>query len=319
MTASEHGPELELRQQPGDDPYWQDSAFLVWYDRDRGVGGILRIGHEPNREGGRVVLWFGLAAKGGKRYRRNYLGALEEGDLLSDGFGALDGRYRVTYDGAVQYDVDDEDCSISLTADDFHPRTDLFPESSGKLSDEFAPVHFESAGRISGVVELGGMRHEIDGLYQRDRSFGIRRWDTLLNHRWMPGSFGSERSFGSVAWHATDGSIRRYGYVADGQSISRADDVDIVVALAPDGTTHRGGRLEMTRENRRLLAVDGRPVAEWLFHHEGTAVVESICEIESDGRRGFCALEVSTNPRAGSAPVTTALHATTAEGLTQEE
>jgi hypothetical protein len=183
QPVAAHEEQLERRQAPGPDPWWQDSAFLEWYARDAGVGGVFRIGHEPNQNGGSAALWFGLATGDGKRYRRNAVAPLSDQDRLPNGFGALDGRYRITYDGAVRYEMDDDDCRVRLVAEDFYPRTDLFPRSAGMLSDEFARAHFEAAGRITGTVELAGTSYAIDGLYQRDRSFGVRRWDTLLNHR----------------------------------------------------------------------------------------------------------------------------------------
>jgi hypothetical protein len=45
------------------------------------------------------------------------------------------------------------------------------------------------------------------------------------------------------------------------------------------------------------------------------ACVDAICEVELDGRVGFCDLEVSTNPRAGSGRITAAVRAAMADGV----
>jgi hypothetical protein len=47
--------------------------------------------------------------------------------------------------------------------------------------------------------------------------------------------------------------------------------------------------------------------------------VDAICEIEVDGKPGFCDLAVSTNPRLGSGPITAALRANTVDGISHRE
>jgi hypothetical protein len=194
---TQHSEASEGRQRP--DPgeeWWQDSVFVTWHAAAAGIGGIFRIGHEPNHNGGVSALWFGLVTKDGLRYRRNGAPALTGADRLADGFGALEGRYRQVYDGRMRYLVDDEDLHVELEVEDFYPRTDFFPSDAGTVSEDFASAHYECSGAITGLVALGGREYEVDGLCHRDHSWGPRRWDMLLNHRWMPGTFGPELSFG---------------------------------------------------------------------------------------------------------------------------
>src|SRR5919197_875284 len=150
----------------------------------------------------------------------------------------------------MRYRVADEDCQLDLAVEDFYPRTDFFPPDAGTLVDDFASSHYETSGRVTGTVVLGGVTYEVDGLGHRDHSWGTRRWDTLLNHRWVPGTFGPDLSFGSIAWHRVD-------------------------------------------------------------------CVDAFCEVLHQGRIGFCVPEVSTNPRGGSGPITTALRASRIDGLSK--
>jgi hypothetical protein len=314
----EHGPESEQRQTPEADEWWQDSAFLTFNDRESGIGGVIRIGHEPNHAGGISALWFGLVTHDGRRFRRNTTNRLGPEDRLADGFGALDGRYRITHDGSrVHYRVDDGVCRAELTVEDFYPRTDFFPKSAGSLVEEFASSHFECSGAVSGVIELDDHRYEVQGLCHRDRSWGLRRWDTLLNHRWIPGTVGPELSFGSISWHAVDGSISQFGYVVRDGIIEYADEIDVVVAMEVDGTTFRGATSSWTFADgaRAPLVLECTPYDAMVFEHHGVGDVDSICEVTVDGAPGFCDLEVSTNPRAGRGPVTSALRAVSQDGL----
>ncbi|WP_320671852.1 DUF7065 domain-containing protein [Patulibacter defluvii] len=311
----QHPDASELRQRPDpSDEWWQDSVFVTWHAHDAGIGGTMRIGHEPHHAGGIAALWFGLVTADGQRYRRNLATRLTDGDRLPDGFGALGGRYRQRFDGRVRIEAVDDELELALEIEDFYPRTDFFPSDAGTVSDDFASAHFETSGRIVGHVRLGERAYEVDGLCHRDHSWGTRRWDTLLNHRWIPGTFGPELSFGSIAWHGVDGTVRQFGYLVRDGAVTRADAVDITVTFEPDGTTYRGGRAVWTMPDGERFAIDCAPIDATLSEHHGVAVVDAICPLERDGRRGFCDLEVSTNPRGGAGPITAALRANVSDG-----
>jgi hypothetical protein len=315
QTVVTHGEESDLPQSPGADEWWQDSAFLSWYDAAAGVSGIFRIGHEPNYSGGTVAVWFGVMTADGVRYRRNCAVALESADRLENGFGGLGGRYRTFYDNGVRYRVEDDDCRAELIVEDFYPRTDFFSARQGSLGEEFASRHFETSGRIRGSIDVAGQRYEIDGLCHRDRSWGIRHWNTVLNSRWIPGTFGPELSFGALVWHAVDGSIGRFGFVVRNGQVTLADALDIAVVIEPDGATYRGASVTWTLPDSKLLAFSCEPNDALVFEHHGFVTVHGPASVSLDGARGFCGLAVVTNPRGGTGPLTATLRAGNVEGL----
>ena len=292
---------------------------MTWHAREAGIGGLFRVGHEPNFDGGISTLWFGLVTKDGTRYRRNVVAPLTAQDQSSSGFGAMTGRYQQFFDGQMQYRVQDDDLFLDLAVEDFYPRTDFFPSDAGTVSHDFASSHYECSGSIAGIVRLAGRDYEIDGLCHRDHSWGTRRWDTLLNHRWMPGTFGPELSFGSIAWHGVDGSLRQFGYLVRNGDVVIADSVDVAVTIEADGTTCRAGTTVWMLPGGERLAMDASPYDGVISEHHGVGVVDSICELEHDGLWGFCDLEISTNPRHGSMPIRTAVRAVNVDGLSQRD
>jgi len=313
----QHTDASEGRQQPDpSEEWWQDSVFVAWHSPDPGIGGIFRIGHE-NHAGGTAALWFGLVTKDGQRYRRNGAPALTDADRLDGGFGALGGAYRQIYDGRMHYYADDEDLHLELEVEDFYPRTDFFPTDAGTVSEDFASAHYECSGAIRGLVKLGGREYQVDGLCHRDHSWGPRRWDTLLNHRWMPGTFGPQLSFGSIAWNGVDGSLRQFGYVVRDGEVTMAEQVDIAVTMEADGITYRAGTSRWVLPGGEELVIEAAPYDATVSEHHNVGVIDAICELERDGRAGFCDLEVSTNPRGGTRPIVTAVRANNTPGLSQ--
>jgi hypothetical protein len=133
----------------------------------------------------------------------------------------------------------------------------------------------------------------------------------------MPGTFGPELSFGCIAWNGVDGSLRQFGYVVRHGEVSVAERVDIAVTMEADGVTYRAGSSRWWLPGGELLEIDAAPYDGVISEHHSVGVVDAICELEREGRTGFCDLEVSTNPRAGRAPIATAVRANNADGLTR--
>ena len=85
------------RQQPLGGRKWQDSTWLQWWDDQNKVGGVHRIGHEYNIEGGpKVACWTNLITPQGVFKQVRYL-PLREEDKLPRGWGGGDDTCRSEY------------------------------------------------------------------------------------------------------------------------------------------------------------------------------------------------------------------------------
>jgi hypothetical protein len=309
----------ELPHEIGEHPLWQESVFLVWADVNEGIFGFHRIGQECNaRDGqGMVTSWNGIATREGVRFGRYLFEPMRPGDRHAGGFGAA-GVVRMNYDGATNWRIDDPDCTLDLVSRDYTPRFDLFKDS-GSVVENFAKGHIEVGGDITGTVRLGRTTHRIDGMAYRDHSWGKRDRSTMLSHRWIAGTVGPELTFNATAWHATDGSLQTYGIVCRRGEIAYARHVDIVVFMEIDAVSHRGGVLTMTLENGEVIELRPTLVDAFLTQHHNTGVIDALCEVEWNGRRGFCDFEISTNPRAGTAPIPSLVRATRAQGISMRD
>lgn len=309
----------ELPHAPSGDIWFQESAYVTWWDATAGIGGVHRIGHEQ-LEGGTVSLWSSIFTADGMRHRRVHTSRLRPENKLPNGFGADPGHASIFENGKPRWVWQDDDCEGELTIHDFYPRMHNFPSSgnASTLTKEFAAQHFEAAGRITGSVTIGGKRHVVDdGLCYRDHSWGRRKWDTLLSHRWFTGTFGPQLSFGAMKWHSTDGSLGSFGLVVRNGVTHFARDVDILAYMEADGLTHRGGELTLTLGNGEKIRIDAKPIDGVVQVIHDIASVDQICTAEYNGQTGFCMFETTNNPRAGSGPVLLAIQAVMENGLSR--
>src|ERR1700722_6942775 len=109
VTASDEG-----LHPAGDDPDWQESAYLAWCDIASGLGGNHRIGNELNR--GTANAWCGVYQRGGAQFRCNGE-ALPLLRLHEEGVFA--GPQRIVREGdRVYFLLDGDGCRIEFEVED---------------------------------------------------------------------------------------------------------------------------------------------------------------------------------------------------------
>jgi hypothetical protein len=297
------------------DPYWQESVFLHWYDMSAGLGGVHRIGQEPNREGGRSALQCALFRTDGLRYRRSDDELPLTEPTSKRGFRAGGSNWVV--DGEVpRIEVREPGLELELELHDFYPITSFFP-TDGSLVAEFAAHHYEASGWAVGTATIKGETVSIDARYHRDHSWGIRKTATLLTHRWVSGTFGPALSFGSTVWHATDDSFVKVGYVVRDGEITYAEDVDVVTWLEADGFTHRGGVVTWSLVSGEELRLECHLIDGVVAELHSAKYIDAFCRIEYMGMVGVCDFEISNNARNGADTPTLALAANSVDGFTR--
>jgi hypothetical protein len=309
-----YGPSDELPHQPSDDPRWQESVFVQWFDDAAGIAGFHRIGHEPNL--GTSVVWCGVVTQDGLRFRRVVPDVPLQPEDRKDGLAA--GLHAVLVEGdALRVTVNEGDCEVDVLFDNFYPIFGLWAEDeAAALTESVAAGHFECSGRVTGKARIGDRTVEVEGLGHRDHSWGVRHWNAWNSHRWCTGSFGPELSFAAFTSQLPDGALLTGGFVVRDGTPERAESAEVVVHMEADGLTHRGGEATLRlvggdRIHLRCEAMDGM-----VFHHHDSWLVDTACRVrDADGRRGVCNLEVSNNPLRGTSAPSLALRAAMADGL----
>jgi hypothetical protein len=173
-THTQYDESDEALHPANDNPLWQESVLLHWYDQRQGIGGWHRVGHEPNNRGGQAAIWSYVFDRSGWQYRRCGEVPLTAADRFRDGFGAGETLQFRYHDGAAHWHVKEDSLSAHLECRNLFPILDPFPHSDELAKKRFAN-HFEVAGRVTGEVTYQGRTTKVEGFGYRDHSWGTAR------------------------------------------------------------------------------------------------------------------------------------------------
>ncbi len=237
--------EDEWPHKPGPEPLWQESIVLTWQDIDQSIGGVIRLGQNPNRGVG--ICTFGIVENGGQCFNRTAADVvLKADDRFENGF-SIDNFLRAEFaQESSRWTAHDRDCDFDLTVTNSHPLYDTWALSGlhNRFREKFASSHTEVAGLVEGRVRLGDRHWTIKGFGYRDHSWGVRDHNDpsaqLVNLFWLVGSFG--RDFVICACETISASASRFstGFVICNGEADRPVVRDIAFVVDADGISTRG-------------------------------------------------------------------------------
>jgi hypothetical protein len=285
----------------GDDPDWQESAYLAWCDTSSGLGGNHRMGNELNRE--TANLWCGVYQRGGARFRGNGEG-LPLVRLHEEGLCA--GPQRIVRDGERLYFVLDGDgCRIEFEIEDSGPRSyanaQTFVGTAGTAGTIFSN-NFHVFCRVRGTVSLDGTKTEVDAPAWRDHSWGARRWDSFVSSRSFGAEHGDDRyRFASMV--GTNGSFFRVGAVSRAGESVPVSGARMLVHVDDDSVRCPSAEIVYDLEGGETTTVRIDTIGGMVGATAQRYGWESVGEVSVDGvGGGWGFLETNINPRNGEDP-----------------
>ncbi len=205
----ETDPAIDLIRQniPDGKPDWTENIALTVYDPRANVSLFGHLGRlQPDRR-----IWEGLSLlylPDGSAYANRSLGlslgAARNGDYHYQPL--IPGKlWRYTFNGVAQR-VNPEDLRRRAVADEpfveagydllFEAIEPVFNMHKSDLASE--RMHLEHAGRMRGVVKIGGQAFEMDCTAYRDHSMSQRTFTTLDSETWVNAAFPSGRVFSAL-------------------------------------------------------------------------------------------------------------------------
>ena len=321
----------ETVQTPTGEPGWQESLLYIWHDTRAGIAGFHRLGLEPgagDRGAGEQGTggpgtgvgnaFCGLFTEDGLRYRW-YRPEERDPDGVPGASTCAVGPLVIGLSPESSVTFTDDGVAVSLRFEDLQRevRGELEEGDGGFRETGLASDHYEFTCRVRGSVRIGGRAMEIDALGFRDHSWGVRDWSAIRAHRSCIGTLGPELSWSTLVMSTPELGVTGRGLVLRKGELTMAASVDTVIHLEADGFTHRGGRCVIDLVDGTRLTLDLEVIDAWVYQLREFLSVEGICRIRLDGEPvdGFCLLEASNNPRAGTHLPETCVRAAFAEGL----
>lgn len=316
-SVLEYGPEQEGPHTIGSQKLWQESVVLVWWDAANSVGGMHRIGHEPNTDNGPLVSLWNYIFAPDVIFKRDAVIPLRAGDRPANGFNSGDDTCTFEFTDHAIWRINDSGVRAELHVQDCHIPVDIYPKK-GALAEDVAPNHMEVAGRISGDLTLRDRHYTINGLAFRDHGWGLRNWSTFVSHRWVAAVTESGTMVFGQTFHSSDDDLVRFGCIIRNNELTYARHVDILVYLEPDGISHRGGIMDMVLTTGETIHLEAKPlqkgVVSWIH---GIACVDTLCSVSVGDEVGICDFETTNNALRGSHRPRLALNAVIENGFNE--
>lgn len=120
--------------------------------------------------------------------------------------------------------------------------------------------HYEQAGRITGRIVLDGEVHELDGLGQRDHSWGVRDMRVPANWRWFSGQLSDKLCFNATQVEVLGLRVSG-GYVYDDGKAEALDGWSYTADLDDSGRWARHVTLNLRSVSGRDFTITGTALA----------------------------------------------------------
>jgi hypothetical protein len=275
----------EFMHDPGPHRDWQESFFFSWFDAGSDAMGMARIGYRPSNHTADALLYTmrnGSVEGGYARLNTRYTGTPDPSHLS---VGALEfhmcepmSKWRLLLRGRDEVD---------LTWTALHAPYDFRAEAppGQYLPPGIADVHMEQSGRVTGTVKMNGATYEIDGLGQRDKSWGDREWRTIEGWNWIPMLYGPDFTMNCTQL-INGGRAYPCGYIFHDGANHAVTEFTVDYRWAGLHVP-RTSRIAVTDVSGLRLEIHGGATAQSCLYRRGLVIQESASRFETtiDGQR----------------------------------
>ncbi len=219
-----------------EDPEWNESYYLAFYDKEKRMGGVSRLGYKPNKEEAMAFFFMFLpdGSAGGyfqEKRLKEFNNNLKVSGMAHD--WNQDGTWNYNFKGNMIF-VDDplnlpkvrEDASLISSIKktkmhlEFNPISDVYEyseymtEDSLELGKKAGDKHWEQIAIISGKLTLGDAEYTLSNIMgQRDHTYGVRDWTGVGNWLYYVIWFNDNLAINPAAIISEDGELSTGGFI----------------------------------------------------------------------------------------------------------
>ncbi|MED5260836.1 MAG: hypothetical protein VX574_00340 [Myxococcota bacterium] len=271
-------PEDDYTHALGPEENFNESMYFNFFDRERSIGGFVRLGNRANE--GQAEMTVTVYLPDGRVLFVFKRAPIENNDAFDAGgltFEVLEPsqRLRTSYGGSVVELREPREMADPKAAFRDNPMSkislDLVHEAVGpmygssgsreeegrKADQQFGKAHYEQHMHVAGSLEIAGESLAIDGYGLRDHSWGPRYWQAIQSYEWLTMNFGPD--FGamvSIIQRDPD-NIRRGGVIVRGNELELITDATIEAEYEENGLFHRQVRAQVETQKGETLAIQG--------------------------------------------------------------
>jgi hypothetical protein len=263
-------PEDDYTHPLGPEENFNESVYFNFFDRQKQLGGFVRIGNRANEGYAEmtviVYLPDGSCLFNYKRPQITSNDGWDAGGLKVDVLDPGE-KIRTTYNGSVVHLKEPRDMREPSDAFKQNPHRkltlDLIHRGVGpiyghvadeKSKNEFARAHYEQHMAVSGTIQIDDETPlELNGHGLRDHSWGPRYWQSIADYRWITGNYGDDLGMViSIVGERVGGVFHK------GQDLIRITDVKLDSEYEGNTNYHKALRAEVTLENGEKHVVEGK-------------------------------------------------------------
>jgi pyruvate,water dikinase len=227
----------------GDHIDWNESYYFNFYDQRNAICGFMRIGLKPNRNEKSMFCFF-MMPDGeviGGREQESFRNAELRVRGLRYEKVVPERTWRLLFTGTMLKSSGRESVASEVFFNlEFEGMNKIFdyresvPPEKVQMSRVAAAEHMEQFGRITGKLVIDGREYAIEGLGERDHSWGVRDWIAPTMWVWLTAQFGEDCAFNLTKLLVNEGEVDAGFIHIDGENkaIVRAE---IQTDFEPDG------------------------------------------------------------------------------------
>lgn len=243
---------------------WSESFYFSLYDKENDILSFMRIGIKPNRRTKEFFCFFIMPDN-------TLMGKMgHEGYALFPSFSASgltfsiikpEKAWRLSFDGELPRvggeSKNPAPASFELIFETLNPVFDYRECVSGEkedISKTVASEHLEQFGKITGRLAIDGKEYRINGLGERDHSWGVRQWNAPKMWAWLNCQFNEKCAMNVTKLVMGEVEIDA-GYFFDGAANRPLVKVGLETEFAKDGSPD-SLKLSLTDKEGKVYSVD---------------------------------------------------------------
>ncbi|MDD1747515.1 MAG: hypothetical protein LUQ16_07115 [Methanomassiliicoccales archaeon] len=217
----------------GSQEEWNESFYFNFYDRGQDICGFMRVGLKPNKKL-KDVFCFLMLPDGSVLGVKDSV-AMEDSELEAKGLKLVkvedEKTWRLEFSGELprmHKDAEKEQVSFALDFTALNSVYDYRESVSGekeKVAQAVASEHTEQFGKVVGKLNIGTRVYDINGMGERDHSWGVRDWNAPKMWVWITCQFDEGYAFNLTKLFMDKGEVDAGFIHIDGKNvpIMRAD------------------------------------------------------------------------------------------------